>query len=68
MHFDFNGPHGVIGLALFAVPTILAAQRGRDVVTWVIYSLLLWPIAFVHSLIIFFGEWPTGKRPFEDDE
>ena len=38
---------------LFAlIPAIIAARKGRNLVLWFIYSMLLWLIAFIHSLCI----------------
>jgi len=38
---------------LFAlIPAIIAANKGRNLVLWFIYSMLLWLIAFIHSLFL----------------
>jgi len=44
---------GLMLLALFATwPSVKAYQKGRNFVKWYVFSLLLFPIAFVASLII----------------
>lgn len=39
----------ILILALF--PTFVAASKGRNVLNWYLYSILLWIVALIHSFV-----------------
>ncbi len=42
----------VIGIGLWLTPTIIASQKGRSVLGWLLYGTFLWPIALIHALCL----------------
>ena len=42
----------VVYLVIMAmVPTIIADSKGKEALTWFLYSLFLWPVALAHAII-----------------
>lgn len=37
---------------LALIPSIKAARKGRDFIPWLVYSMVFWLIALIHSCII----------------
>ena len=55
----------VIVIILSIVPAMIANNKGRSFLPWFIYGLLIFPIAFVHSLLINKVENDDNKKcPF----
>ncbi len=49
--------------ALALIPASMVKGRGRSFVAWWIYATLLFPIAFIHALMLFAFE-PTKGCPY----
>lgn len=55
----------IIILILSIIPAMIANNKGRSFFRWFLYSLLILPIAFVHSLLISKSEDGDNKKcPF----
>lgn len=51
------------------LPAFIASKKGRGFIGWFIYALLLWPVAFIHALVM--GDrstlCPACKEPVNED-
>lgn len=45
------GPVSVLILA-GTIPAIIAMRKGQKFVPWLLYGILLWPVALIHSLLL----------------
>ena len=48
----FTSGSGIMLAALAWVPAYIAKNKGRDFWTWYVYGILLWLVAFFHSLVL----------------
>jgi energy-coupling factor transporter transmembrane protein EcfT len=48
----FTNGLGIILILLALIPASIAKKKGRDFWTWYVYSILLWIIAIIHSIVL----------------
>ena len=42
----------ILWLILGIIPAVVAASKGRSFFLWLLYGLLIWPIALVHIIVV----------------
>lgn len=52
----------IVLLALASIPPFIASSKGREFFIWFIYSLFLFPFAFIHAIVIKPNEHAEGIK------